>query len=67
MAQACGLQKCAMDMSPSGEYTGWTKDERVVRKASQGEPTKPDIPSVYDETEDFDTELEEDLIIEEEW
>lgn len=28
---------------------------------------KPDIPSVYDEEEDFDTELEEDLIIEEEW
>ena len=31
------------------------------------EEEQPDIPSVYDDTEDFDTELEEDLICEEEW
>ncbi|MDH5449109.1 MAG: hypothetical protein OEY24_07475 [Candidatus Bathyarchaeota archaeon] len=27
-------------------------------------PEKPDISSVYNESEDFDVELEEDLIIE---
>lgn len=41
--------------------------QRIKEAFNNNHEEKPDIPSVYDESEDFDTELEEDLIIEEDW
>ena len=36
---------------------------KTYRTEWKKEEEKPDIPSVYDESEDFDTELEEDLAL----
>jgi len=43
----------------------WQKMKEAFNPNEEEE--EPDIPSVYDDSEDFDSELEEDLIIEEEW
>jgi len=43
----------------------WQKMKEAFNPNEEEE--QPDIPSVYDDSEDFDSELEEDLIIEEEF
>ena len=49
------------------ESGAWNTLTVVTCMQKSEDEEKPYIPSVYNEEEDFDTELEEDLIIEEEW